>query len=208
MVILVAPACVSTMEGPKLAVWAGFNAEAPQRTDKTYSITYGSALVQSWLAASPKALAVLGASLEELGYKEVLDPAAATYHINVELGFGSRAKNAIRLEENPDLKLQGTAEAEPSQGRYIQRVEEDMARTLIPTDSAGYDSLILRAWDVSDRKAGSEIPVWEIAVLRPVDGRVPSPEHVGILLGAAAAQLDAGWTGLPIATGARIAQTK
>lgn len=220
---------------PSLEVKAGLNALAPQRENKTYSITCESGLVQRWFVSNPKALLAFGAALEKLGYEEAMVPSTATYDIKVELGFGPRPENSRRFEENPDsIRYQNVA-AMAGQGRYSQilternesggsllvgpngeiiptggwkRLMEDSEKAAKMTEPTAYDSLILRAWDVGDRKAGSEIFVWEIVIQRPVDYRMPSPEHVGILLGEAAARLDAGWSGTPNATSASVVRTK
>jgi hypothetical protein len=228
-------ACGSVTKVSKLEVKAGHNALAPQRDNKTYSITCESALVQRWFVSNPKALVAFGASLEKLGYEEAMDPKAATYNIKVEMGFGPRAESPVRPEENPDsIRYQNVA-ALAGQGRYSQilternesggsllvgpngeivptggwkRVVEDSERATATSEPLAYDSLILRAWDVGDRKPGAEIFVWEILIQRPVDHRMPSPEHVGLLLGEAAARLEAGWAGTPTATGASVVRTK
>jgi hypothetical protein len=217
--------CSSLVREPTMEVRAAINPAAPAREIKSYVISCSNQLISGWFVSDPKAVQVLGAALEKQGYDEAIDPATAGYVIQVELGFGPRV--ALQPVENPDSIRYANVAAMAGQGRYSQILTErnDSSGSLlvgptgeiIPTggwkrlmddaergkedssmESGGYDSLILRAWD---RGAGEKTKVlaWEVAVRRSVDQRKPSPEHVGILIRQVAAQIEAGFSGTPVA---------
>lgn len=213
---VIVSACVSAGREPVVEVSASRNATAPEREEKTYAITCSSSLVQQWLLADRRALLALDEALEKLGYSEALDPRQATYLIVVDLGFAKRpVLDTSGSEES--IRFQNVA-AMVGQARYSKILTErnDSSGSLLmgpngqiiptggwkrmiedseikDTEPAGtHDSLILRAWDVSDQGA-ARILAWEVVVLRTMDYRMPSAGHVSILLRHAAERLASGW---------------
>jgi hypothetical protein len=214
-----AAGCASIVREPVVEVHATRNAMAPERDQKSYVITCKNDLVQQWLLADRKALLALDAALETLGYEEAADANRPTHVIEAELGFAPRP--TLENAPNPDsVRFQNVA-AMIGQGRYSQILTErnDSSGSLlmgpdgqiIPTGgwkqvmddsqpretkapAGSHDTLILRAWDIVEGD-GAKIPVWEVMVTRTVEfGRLPSPEHVGIMLRHAAERLEEGWS--------------
>lgn len=208
---LVAAGCASNRE-PAVDVRVTRNPMAPQREEKTYAISCSDALVRQWLTADRTALLALDAALEKLGYEEAPEGMAPTHVIVAELGFAQRPE--VAPPDNPDsIRYQNVA-AMVGGGRYTQILTERNSSggsllmgpngQIIPTggwkdmieDSemkesrtpGTHDTLVLRAWDVSDPSAGA-IPVWEVVVERAMDYRRPSPQHVAIMVRQAAEQL-------------------
>lgn len=224
---LLTASCASMMKEPQVEVKAAFNPHAPLREKKTYALVCESELVQRWFLSNPKAVVELGAALEKQGYEEAQDPATATHVIKVALGFAPREQR-LQREENPNsIRYQNVA-AMIGQGRYNQILTEsnDPRGSLlvgpngqvIPTggwkrliedserpefnDIAVKDFLILSAWDVSEPEKKARIFAWQVVVQRAVDFHPPSPEHVGILVRAAASRLDPAWSDAPPAKAA------
>jgi hypothetical protein len=217
--ILFGAACSSTLRQPALDVSATVNPLAPVHEVKSYEISCSDELVRQWFLSNPAALAELGAALEAQGYDEALDPDTATHSIRVALGFGPRAP--LRRMENPDSIRHLNVAGMVGGGRYTQvlterqnhagslllgpggeiiatgelkRMEDDAKRHLEDTHQRGtHDSLILRAWDVTDPDRENPVLAWEITVRRRADHRMPSPEHVGILIRGAAEKIEAGF---------------
>ncbi len=234
--VLFSSGCASMVKEPVAIVRATANDRAPQRETKTYTLSCESGLVGKWFVSDPPALLAFAAALEKQGYVEAETHASATHVIKVDMGFGPRQRNTRQPIENPDsIRYQNVA-AMTGQGRYTQILtERDDAegsiligpsgeqiptggwKTMIqdseranaePVELAGSDTLLLRAWDATDRGSSPDVFVWEIVVQRPADYQMPSPKHVGILLGEATARVEAGLTGLPQATGPSIERKK
>jgi len=234
--LLFSSGCASMVKEPVTIVRATANDRAPQRENKTYTISCESELVGKWFVSNPPALLAFAAALEKQGYTEADPPSAATHLIRVEMGFGPRQRNTRQPIENPDSVRYQNVAAMTGQGRYTQILtERDDAegsiligpsgeqiptggwKTMIqdgerlnaePVELSASDTLILRAWDTAERGRSPDVFAWEIVVQRPTDYYMPSPKHVGLLLGEATARVEAGLTGLPQATGPTIERKK
>jgi len=215
-----AAACASMMREPTVDVSSNLNPLAPVHAVKTYRITCANELVQYWFLSNPGALVELATALEAQGYEEAVDPRTATYSIRVDLGFAPRAQ--LQMVENPDSVRYLNVAAMVGQGRYTQilterhdsggsllvgpngeliatggwkKMEEDAKRTQEDTRDAGsHDSLILRAWDVTEPEREKRVFAWDITVRRRADHKMPSPEHVGILVRNAAQRVEDGFS--------------
>jgi len=205
---------------PEAEASANFNPVAPERENRTYRIFCANNLVRQWFLSNPAAVIQLGAALSKLGYEEALDPRTATYTIQVELGFGPR--NRLQPVENPDSVRYLNVAAMIGQGRYAQilterddasgsllmgpngeliatggwkKMEDEAKRRIEEQENYNrnpHDSLILRAFDIADQDSTNRVLAWEVIVRRPVDYKMPSPEHVGILIRKAAQRLAMG----------------